>query len=265
MEEYIFHANFNPIALDLGFFNIKWYSLAYITGFIVWLIYTKKLIERYSIKFKPTFVDDLFLYTFLGVIIGGRLGYILFYNLSYYIANPLDALYLWHGGMSFHGAIIAILIAIYIFAKKHNYSVLKVLDVSLVYAPVGVFFGRIANFINGELWGRETDGSWGVIFNASNSMNPRHPSQLYEAALEGVLLFLVFMYFVHKKNALKKTGFITGVGAIVYGSSRIIVEFFRMPDEQVGYILSYLTMGQILSLPMVLIGLYFVYNSCKKV
>ena len=259
----MFTHNLSPILFDLGFFSIRWYSLAYIFGIILGWWFGKKIIFQ---KFQKTHneisekFDDLIAYLIFAIIIGGRAGYVIFYNFEFYFFNPIDILKIWEGGMSFHGALIGIIAATYFFSKKKNLSSLLLLDVIACVAPIGIFFGRIANFINGELVGKITSVSWSVIF-PSVDMSPRHPSQIYEAIFEGVILFIILNIIINKKNYL--TGTCSYLFLIFYGIFRIFSELFREPDIQIGYIFNFITMGMILSLFMILSGIVL-YKFTKK-
>ncbi len=249
--------NLDPVFIELGFLSIRWYSLAYIFGILIGWWYGKKIIEK---KFKSSdktllYVknfDDLITFIIISIIIGGRVGYILFYNFKYYISNPIDILKVWEGGMSFHGALIGIIIGTYIFSKKRNVQSLLLLDIIACVSPIGIFLGRIANFINGELIGKATSVSWGVIF-PKIDMVTRHPSQLYEAFLEGLILFLIINYTIFKKDYV--IGKCSYLFLIYYGIFRIISEIFREPDFHLGYLFNLISMGTILSICMVLTGI----------
>jgi phosphatidylglycerol---prolipoprotein diacylglyceryl transferase len=249
--------NLNPVLINFGFFEIRWYSLAYIFGILIgWWIAKKVInfkIQNKTIEFNSNIFDDLVTYIIISMIIGGRLGYIVFYNLSYYLSNPLDVLKIWQGGMSFHGALMGIMLGTYLFSNKVKINTFFFLDIIASVAPVGIFFGRIANFINGELYGKPTSLFWSVIFPEIDNL-PRHPSQLYEAALEGALLFFILISLVFKKSV--KTGTVSALFMILYGLFRIISEQFREPDIQVGYLFDLFSMGSILSFFMILVGLY---------
>ena len=256
--------NLDPVLFDFGLLVIRWYSLAYIFGILIGWWLGKKIIENIvynkNFNFKLSDFDDLLTYLIFSIIIGGRLGYVTFYNLKYYISNPIDIFKVWEGGMSFHGALIGIIIGTYIFSKKKKVSTLFLLDVVACVSPVGIFLGRIANFINSELYGKTTNVSWSVIF-PKVDMLPRHPSQFYEAALEGIVLFLILNFFVFKKNY--KIGTCSCLFLIFYGIFRIISEFFREPDVQVGYLFNLFSMGTILSFLMVLFG-FIILSILKK-
>jgi phosphatidylglycerol---prolipoprotein diacylglyceryl transferase len=247
--------NLDPVLFNFGFMAIRWYSLAYIFGILIgWWLGKKiiiKKIQSISLKFDLKEFDDLITYLIISIIVGGRVGYIIFYNLGYYISNPLDIIKIWEGGMSFHGALIGVVIGTYLFSIKREISIFFLLDVIACVSPIGIFFGRVANFINSELVGKVTSISWSVIFPTIDLM-PRHPSQLYEAFLEGIILFFIMFSLILKKNY--KIGTCSYMFLIFYGMFRIISEFFREPDPQIGYLFNLFSMGTILSLLMLLIG-----------
>ncbi len=248
----MFINNFDPVAIEIFTLEIRWYSLAYITGILFgWYLAKKFFIENIEIKQK---FDDYISYLILGVIIGGRLGYVLFYDLNYYLNNFGEIFKIWKGGMSFHGGVIGIILISLWFAKKNKKNPLIFLDIVALVAPIGIFFGRIANFINSELYGTETSMPWGVNFLKVDNLY-RHPSQLYEAILEGLILYLILLFFKNK-NYLKTPGLISGLFLIFYSIFRFTIEFFRVPDEQLGYLFFNLTMGQIISFFFLLIGIY---------
>ena len=245
----MFINNLNPVAFEFFFLEIRWYSLAYVFGIIFGWFYLK----RFFLKNKPysNLFDDLITFLIIGIIIGGRLGYVLFYNPKYYINNISEIFMIWNGGMSFHGGLIGVIISTLIFSKKNNLDKYIFLDLISIAAPIGIFFGRLANFVNSELVGKTTDVSWGVIFPlVDNSI--RHPSQLYEAFLEGIILFIILNFIFVRKNY--KTGVCSSLFCIFYGFFRIISEIFREPDIQLGYVFGSISMGMILSLMMVFFG-----------
>ena len=256
----MFINNFDPVAFQIMSFEIRWYSLAYILGIVFgWLLCKKIFIQKSDISEK---FDDFVTYLIIGIIIGGRLGYVIFYNFDYYISNIFDIFKVWQGGMSFHGGLLGIIIASILFAKKNNQNPLLYMDQVALVAPIGIFFGRIANFINSELYGIPTDVSWSVIFIQIDNLS-RHPSQLYEAVLEGIILFIILIYF-RKKDYLKKPGLISGLFLIFYSIFRFFVEFFRVPDEHLGYLIFDLSMGQVISVIFLMIGtilFYFKYEN----
>ena len=258
----MFINNFDPVAFQIMSFEIRWYSLAYIAGIIIgWLLCKKVFIQKSDINEK---FDDYITYLVIGMIIGGRLGYIIFYNFSYYINNFFDIFKVWEGGMSFHGGLIGIIVASILFSKKNNQDSFLYMDLVSLVAPIGIFFGRLANFINSELYGTPTDIPWAVTFIQVDNLS-RHPSQLYEAILEGVILFIILMYF-KKKDYLKKPGLISGLFLIFYSIFRFFIEFVRVPDEQLGYLIFELSMGQIISLIFFVIGiiLFYLKNENKQ-
>ena len=252
----MFINNFSPIAIQIFSIEIRWYSLAYIFGIIFGWIYCKKILIKNNDTSK--LFDDLISYLIIGIILGGRLGYILFYNLEYYIINYIEILMIWKGGMSFHGGLIGVFIATIIFSKKHKVNKYIFLDLISASAPIGIFLGRISNFINSELYGRQTDIIWSVIFVKVDNL-PRHPSQLYEAFFEGIILFFIIFLFVNKKYLLRP-GLISSLFLIFYSLFRFFIEFFRMPDEQLGFIFLNLTMGQVICLIFFCFGFYLFYK-----
>ena len=256
--------NLNPVLLDFGFIAIRWYSLAYIFGILIGWWFGKKLINHvlrnFDLKFNIKDFDDFISYVIISMILGGRVGYIIFYNLEYYLSNPLDIIKVWEGGMSFHGALIGIIFGTYFFSLKKNIPTFFLLDIVACVSPIGIFLGRIANFINGELFGKATDVSWSVVF-PTIDMLPRHPSQLYEATLEGLLLFLILNILIFKqKYEVGKSSYLF---LIFYGIFRIISEFFREPDVQLGYLFNLFSMGTILSFLMILFG-FIILSTLKK-
>ena len=258
----MFINNFDPVAFQIISFEIRWYSLAYIAGIIIgWMLCKKIFIRKSDINEK---FDDYITYLVIGIIIGGRLGYIIFYNFNYYINNFFDIFKVWEGGMSFHGGLIGIIVASILFSKKNNQDSFLYMDLVSLVAPIGIFFGRLANFINSELYGTPTDIPWAVTFIQIDNLS-RHPSQLYEAILEGVILFIILMYFKNK-DYLKKPGLISGLFLIFYSLFRFFIEFVRVPDEQLGYLIFELSMGQIISLISFVIGiiLFYLKNENKQ-
>ena len=252
--------NINPVAFSFGsMINVHWYGIMYMLSFLVAWLLLRTLARRQDSKFTPDDVEDLITWFILGVILGGRLGYILFYDLPTYLASPLSIFKIWNGGMSFHGGFIGVLTVIFFWCKKHKKNFLDLTDFIAPVAPIGLFFGRIGNFINGELWGVQTNLPWGIIFPYSGDL-PRHPTQLYEGLLEGLLLFLILWTIAQKP---RKNGFISGIFCIGYAVFRSFSEIFRVPDPQYGYFLEYFTMGQILSLPMLFLGIYLVIRANK--
>lgn len=251
----------DPVALALGPLSIKWYGLAYAAGIAFALWYCNRLARNSGLR--PT-VDDLgdfVVWAAGGILIGGRLFSILFYNLDTYIADPLEALRVWHGGMSFHGGLTGVIVAIIIFALRRGFSPFALGDLVACAAPVGLLLGRLANFVNAELWGRPSDVPWAMIFPTDEAQLPRHPSQLYQAGLEGVLLFIV-MFALSRSSAIRaRTGTLSGVFLIGYAIARMVGEFFRQPDAQLGFLAFGTTMGQILSMPMLIAGVIIVMRA----
>lgn len=252
----------DPVALDLGFFQLKWYSLAYIAGILLGWFYLLKLIDRPGAPMARRHADDLVFYATIGIIAGGRLGYITFYRPDL-LLKPLAILRLWDGGMSFHGGVIGVTIGIILMARKHGLNWLRIHDYVACVVPIGLFFGRLANFVNGELWGRPTDVPWAIVFPRTGMDVPRHPSQLYEAGLEGIVLLLLLAFFFWRTNARYYPGRLVGIFLLGYGSARFFVEFFREADEQLMWLhdMTGLNMGQYLCMPMILGGLYLVATS----
>ncbi|RCK19799.1 diacylglyceryl transferase [Thalassospira profundimaris] len=253
----------DPIAISIGPIAIRWYALAYIAGLLLGWKYVVYYCTKTPNIMSKRDVDDLLFWATLGVILGGRLGYILFYNLDYYLENPANILKVWQGGMAFHGGFMGVIVAIILFARKRGISILAVLDAAAAATPIGLFFGRIANFINGELFGRTTDVAWGIVF-PNGGPEPRHPSQLYEAALEGLILFVVLFVLSRSAFVRHRPGILGGTFVAGYGISRIIVEFFRQPDAQLGFLAGGATMGQLLSVPMVLVGVGCIVYAMKS-
>jgi len=265
--------NIDPIALQIGPVAIKWYGLAYLAGLVLGWLYIRRLVRETSLwpggqsPFPPEHVDDLLLYMTVGVILGGRLGSVLFYEPGYYLRNPLEILQIWRGGMAFHGALLGCGIAIWVFARRRGVSVFSTMDLCAAAVPIGLFFGRLANFINGELWGRPTTAPWGMVFPEASRWfpqiepTPRHPSQLYEAALEGLALFLALRLLTHYRMALMSPGRVVGTFLLGYGLARSFCELFRQFDP--GHALSAygLTPGIVYSIPMILLGAWFIWKA----
>jgi len=254
----LIHPQFDPVAIQIGAFGIHWYGLMYLTGFLGFL-----LLGRYQIKHKPwfnwsnTMLDDALFYGAIGVILGGRLGYVVFYQSTYYLEHPLEILAVWQGGMSFHGGFLGVLVAMAVFNKKHPQHWLQTMDFIAPLVPLGLGAGRMGNFINGELWGRVTDSSFGIVFPQVDGL-ARHPSQLYEFAFEGVILFIILWWFSNKKRPI---GAISALFLIGYGSFRFLIEFTRQPDDFLGLLQFGLSMGQWLSIPMVFIGIWMLITA----
>lgn len=245
----------DPIAFSIGPFTARWYGIAYIVGFLLAILVMYFVAKRWKVRFSADDVCVVLLAGMLGVIIGGRLGYVLFYNFELYAAHPLEILNFAHGGMSFHGGFVGALVGGVIAAKIIKMPYLSLVDLVIIGAPLGLFFGRCANFVNGELWGAPTDLPWGVVFGGSAGMIPRHPSQLYEALLEGLLLFVI-LFVMSRRRPPYPRGTFTGVFMLGYGLARFLVEFVRLPDVQLGYLYGdWFTMGQLLSIPLIIAGI----------
>ncbi len=256
----------DPVLVSVGPFPIRWYALAYIAGLVLGWAYAQYLVRKPALwgagaRPDAACIDDLLVYAALGVILGGRIGYVLFYNLPFFLAHPLDMFKLWQGGMSFHGGFAGTALAVALLARARGISVLRLYDVVCAVVPIGIFLGRIANFIKPELWGRPTDVAWAMIFPGAGPL-PRHPSQLYEATLEGLVLFLVLFVAV-RLGALRRPGLVTGIFAVGYGAARIASEFFREPDPQLGFLFGGATMGMLLSLPMIAVGGLFIGHALR--
>ena len=256
---------FDPVAIAVGPFAIRWYALAYITGIVLGWLYARSLLKKERLWGGPAPIslvqlDDFILWVTLGIILGGRTGYVLFYNLPFFIDHPLEIFELWKGGMSFHGGFMGCVIAVIWFSRRNGLPILSLGDITTAVGPIGLFLGRIANFINGELWGRAADPSlpWAMIFPNDRAHLPRHPSQLYEAGLEGIVLFTVLAIMI-RFGALKRPGLILGSFVAIYGLARIIGEHFREPDPQLGFLWGGLTMGMLLSVPMVIAGAIIIF------
>ena len=253
----------DPVLIEIGPVAIRWYALAYITGLVLGWRYMIWLARQVGSFVKPDDADDFLTWATFAVILGGRIGYVVFYKPEFYLANPAEILKTWQGGMSFHGGLIGVMIAVVWFTRLRKIPFLAFMDLASAVAPIGLFFGRMANFINAELWGRTTDVAWGIVF-PNGGPYPRHPSQIYEALLEG-LLMLVVLHVVWRRESLRsKPGVITGVFLIGYALSRMFVELFREPDAHLGYLIGGTTMGQWLSVPMILVGVLMIVYAHKK-
>tara|TARA_B100000700_G_C15048750_1_gene859265 strand:+ start:1688 stop:2485 length:798 start_codon:yes stop_codon:yes gene_type:complete len=260
--------NLDPVLIDLGFFQIKWYSIAYILGIVLGWFYASIIIKNYNniTNINQQDFEDLIIYLILGIILGGRLGYVIFYDPNYYIQNFFEIFKVWHGGMSFHGGVLGVVISTFVFAKVNKSNFFNFTDIIACVAPIGLFLGRIANFINGELFGKVSTLPWAVVFPDVDNL-ARHPSQIYEAILEGIVLFVLINIFALKKKLLKKTGYISGLFLVLYSILRIISENFREPDKHIGYIYQNISMGIILSIITLLLGsliIIFVRKNAKN-
>ena len=260
---------FDPVAISIGPIAIRWYALGYIGGIVLGWIYARALIKSTKLWDGPSpitllQIDDFILWVTIGIILGGRTGYVLFYNLGFFVAHPADIFKLWSGGMSFHGGFLGCVAAVMLFARRNRVSILSLGDITTAVGPIGLFLGRLANFINGELWGRTADSSvpWAMVF-PNGGPQPRHPSQLYEAGLEGILLFTMLAVMI-RLGALKRPGLILGSFIAIYGLMRIVSEFFREPDPQLGFLWGGLTMGMLLSLPMIVAGAILIVLAWRR-
>jgi phosphatidylglycerol:prolipoprotein diacylglycerol transferase len=257
----------DPVLVSIGPLQIRWYALAYIVGILLGWMYARAIIRDQRLWDGPppltvTDYDDFVLWITLGIILGGRIGYVLFYNTAHFLANPSEILQLWKGGMSFHGGFIGCVLAVLLFGWKRRIPVLTLGDITCAVAPIGLFLGRLANFINGELWGRRADVPWAMVFPGAGPQ-PRHPSQLYEAGLEGLLIFLL-LWLMIRAGALKRPGLVTGAFAVLYALARSFAELFREPDAQLGFLWGGMTMGMLLSLPLLLAGIAFVIVALRR-
>ena len=255
--------NFDPVFIDLGVFQIRWYSIAYIVGIILGWIYAIKIIKKMARKhnfavISQTVFDDLIIYLVIGIVLGGQLGYVIFYNFEYFSKNPFEILKIWEGGMSFHGGLLGVIISIIIFSKIKRVNFFYFTDIISCVAPIGLFLGRIANFINGELYGKISTLPWAVIFPNDGNIS-RHPSQIYEAILEGIVLFFLINFFALKKQLLLKKGYSSALFLIFYSMARIIGENFREPDKHLGYFFNYFSMGIMLSFATFLAGCFIIF------
>jgi phosphatidylglycerol:prolipoprotein diacylglycerol transferase len=257
----------DPILISIGPLAIRWYALAYIFGILLGWLYARMLIRSEPLWGGPAPMtvadfDDFVLWVTFGIILGGRIGYVLFYNPAHFAAHPLEIFQLWQGGMSFHGGFAGCVAAVMLFAKLRGIPILSLGDLTCAAAPIGLFLGRIANFINGELWGRPTDVSWAMVFPGGGPL-PRHPSQLYEATLEGLALFMLLALLI-RAGALKRPGLILGAFALGYGIARSFCEFFREPDAQLGFLWGGMTMGMLLSVPLMIAGVVLIWMALKR-
>jgi phosphatidylglycerol:prolipoprotein diacylglycerol transferase len=257
----------DPVLIEIGPIAIRWYALAYIFGLLGGWVLARALVNRPALwgGVRPpdaSTLDDLLVYAAFGVILGGRLGYVLFYNFDYFLSRPLEIFALWQGGMAFHGGLAGAAVGIWLFARKIGVNPLTVADLCAAVVPIGIFLGRVANFIKPELWGRPTDVAWGMVFPGAGS-EPRHPSQLYEATLEGLVLLVVLLLIV-RAGGFRRPGLVAGAFGIGYGVARIATEFFREPDPQLGFLFGGATMGMLLSLPLIALGIALVFRARSR-
>jgi phosphatidylglycerol:prolipoprotein diacylglycerol transferase len=260
----------DPVLIDIGPFQIRWYAMAYIAGIFIGWWYAKRLVANPRIwgpngaPLNPVDIDDFVTWATLGIVLGGRIGYVLFYDLGRFLANPLAIFAVWEGGMSFHGGFLGTVLAMVLFARRRSIPLWSLIDVIAASVPFGLFFGRLANFVNGELWGRVSFVPWAMVF-PNGGPAPRHPSQLYEAALEGVGLFLLLLFLcVGPGKALRRPALVSGAFAAFYGSARTFAEFFREPDAQIGFLPGGLTLGMSLSIPMIVVGLGLIVWALRR-
>ena len=253
----------SPIAFSLGIIDIRWYSLAYLAGIVAAWFLVLKNNKKYNLGYSSQQIEDLAFYITLGIILGGRIGYAIFYGGAEMWLKPWHLLELWKGGMSFHGGIVGVIVAAYLFARKYKFQFLAITDLVALYAPIGIFLGRIANFINDELWGRVTDVPWAVRF-PNGGYLPRHPSQLYEACFEGVILFIILNCLWRISKVRSNSGIVSALFVILYATFRILMEQFRQPDAQLGFLIGGLTMGQLLSLPFIIAGVVVLNRKLRK-
>jgi phosphatidylglycerol:prolipoprotein diacylglycerol transferase len=257
----------DPILIEIGPFAIRWYALAYIAGILFVWWFARRIAANDALwdmrsPIRPVDIDDVIVWCAIGIVLGGRLGYVLFYQPAYFLAHPAEILVLWRGGMSFHGGFLGTVLALILFARRRGIPALSMLDIASIAVPVGLVLGRLANFVNGELWGRVTDVPWAFVFPMAGP-EPRHPSQLYQAGLEGVLLFIV-LWIAVRAGALKRPGLVGGLFVAGYGVARIAGELFREPDAHIGFLAGGLTMGMFLSIPMVVIGGIAIVHAMRK-
>ena len=255
----LIHPSIDPVIFSFSFIEIRWYGMAYLAAFLI----GGYLIKTFNRKLDPTLtnklIDNFFIWSIIGVILGGRIGYVVFYQLDNFILNPLYIFYIWQGGMSFHGGLIGMILSIILFAKKNNINFFQLSDLISLVAPIGLFLGRVANFINVELIGRVTDFPFAMIYPSIDDL-PRHPSQLYEAFFEGIVLFFILFFVFNKYYSIKKYGLLSGLFLIFYGIFRILVEFLREPDVHIGLIFNFLSLGQLLSIPLIFAGLIILWK-----
>jgi phosphatidylglycerol:prolipoprotein diacylglycerol transferase len=255
--------NFDPVAVSLGPLVIRWYALAYLVGFVGGWLYGQKLADRYAPGPSAKHVDEFLTWAVIGTILGGRIGYILFYQLDYYLAEPLEMLKVWHGGMSFHGGMMGVIVAAWLFVRRRKLRFFALSDILACVTPIGLGLGRLANFVNGELFGRATEQPWGIVFPRGGDM-PRHPSQLYEAGMEGLVLFIALNGLARCAGLRAREGVISGAFLALYGLFRFGCEFFREPDPQLGFLFAGATMGQLLCLPMIAFGVALIVWAWRK-
>lgn len=254
----------DPVLIEIGPFAVRWYALSYIAGILLAWRYMVVLARRSPVGITKAHTDDFIVWATLGVVLGGRFGYVIFYKPGYFLDHPLEAFAVWQGGMSFHGGLLGVIVAIWLFSRLRKYPWIAIGDIVACTAPIGLCLGRIANFINGELYGRVTESPLGMVFPGGGPL-PRHPSQLYQAALEGLLLFLILAWLASRPGVFERRGFLSGVFLVGYGIARPVAEFFREPDAHIGFLTMGTTMGQWLSLPLLAVGIWLIVTSRKNV
>lgn len=254
----------DPVLIEIGPFAIRWYALSYIAGILLAWRYMVVLARRSPAEISKAHIDDFIVWATFGVVLGGRFGYVIFYKAGYFLVHPLEAFAVWQGGMSFHGGLLGVIFAVWLFSRRRKYPWIAIGDIVACTAPIGLCLGRIANFINGELYGRVTDSPLGMVFPGGGPL-PRHPSQLYQAALEGLLLFLVLAWLASRPGIFERRGLLSGVFLAGYGIARPVAEFFREPDAHIGFLAMGATMGQLLSLPLLAVGIWLIVTSRKNV
>jgi phosphatidylglycerol:prolipoprotein diacylglycerol transferase len=254
----------DPVLIEIGPFAIRWYALSYIAGILLAWRYMVVLARRSPVEITKAHTDDFIVWATFGVVLGGRFGYVIFYKADYFLDHPLEAFAVWQGGMSFHGGLLGVIFAIWLFSRLRNYSWIAIGDIVACTVPIGLCLGRIANFINGELYGRVTDSPLGMVFPGGGPL-PRHPSQLYQAALEGLLLFVILAWLASRPGVFERRGLLSGVFLTGYGIARPVAEFFREPDAHIGFLVMGSTMGQWLSLPLLAVGIWLIVTSRKNV
>ncbi len=257
------YPDISPVAVHLFGFEVRWYSLAYLFGILAAWYLMGRDIKKYKLGIEKKALDDTIFNVTIGIILGGRIFYVLFYNFSLFLSHPLEIFALWHGGMSFHGGLVGAIVGLFISSKQIKCSFFKLSDLAALYTPIGLFLGRLANFVNDELWGRTTDVAWAVRF-PNGGFVPRHPSQIYEALLEGVMMFAVLNFLWRYEVVRQKQGVVSGLFLVLYALSRMFVECFRQPDQQLGFLFLKITMGQCLSLPVLIVGILIMLWAFKK-
>lgn len=255
--------NINPVAVSIGPIALRWYALAYLAGFVGGWQWCMAMARKASSVVRPEHYDEFLTWAVLGVILGGRLFYVLFYNADEYLAHPMEALQIWHGGMSFHGGMMGVIAAAWLFTRSRKISFLAFTDLLACVTPIGLGLGRLANFVNGELFGRASDAPWAVVFPRGGDL-PRHPSQIYEALAEGLLLLLILFFLSRSDRVRAQTGLLSGCFLTLYGIFRFVIEFFREPDAQLGFLFAGATMGQLLCVPMIVVGLVIIIRSGRR-